>query len=378
MSPSNPPPRFTPARTRRLHAQKNQMSPSTHCRLRRIISGRSATLSMLIILALTWLNLAFIPAAWDEIQPATPQPEDRAEIKPVEPDNPPPPPPPTPTSLPTAAPVTEANHVVIISIDGLRPDALDLAHTPTMDYIKTQGTYFPNAQTVKLSRTLPSHASMLTGVVPEKHGLMWGLPYIGWPGLNGPTLLNVAHDAGLNTAMVFGKKKLDYLVLPNSVDEHFGADVHDEAVKDEAVKMIQAGLPNVLFIHFPDTDRVGHAYGWMSENQLYAISFVDGMIGEVVAALYDGGYLSRTLLIITSDHGGHGFIHGDDSPEDRTIPWLAMGPGVMPNIVNTKPINTYDTAATTLFALNLPIPNHWDGQPVMEIFQAHYAHLETE
>ena len=333
---------------------------------------------MLIILALTWLNLAFIPAAWDEIQPATPQPEDRAEIKPVEPDNPPPPPPPTPTSLPTAAPVTEANHVVIISIDGLRPDALDLAHTPTMDYIKTQGTYFPNAQTVKLSRTLPSHASMLTGVVPEKHGLMWGLPYIGWPGLNGPTLLNVAHDAGLNTAMVFGKKKLDYLVLPNSVDEHFGADVHDEAVKDEAVKMIQAGLPNVLFIHFPDTDRVGHAYGWMSENQLYAISFVDGMIGEVVAALYDGGYLSRTLLIITSDHGGHGFIHGDDSPEDRTIPWLAMGPGVMPNIVNTKPINTYDTAATTLFALNLPIPNHWDGQPVMEIFQAHYAHLETE
>jgi hypothetical protein len=284
---------------------------------------------------------------------------------------------PTATSLPTATPTltptatTQAGikYVVIISVDGLRPDALELADTPTLDDLKTRGAYSPNAQTVLCSYTLPSHASMLSGVTPEKHGILWGTPYIGWPGMNGPTLFNVAHDAGLETAMVFGKQKLNYLVLQNSVDELRGTDAHDPEVKEQAVELIEAGLPDVLFIHFPDTDRVGHAYGWMSSNQLYAVNFVDGLIGEIVAALDSGRYLNNTLLIITSDHGGHGFKHGDDSPEDRTIPWLVVGPGVPVGVTLSSSINTYDTAATALYALDLPIPEKWDGQPVLEIFQ---------
>lgn len=300
---------------------------------------------------------------------------------------PPPPPTPTPTiiSPPTATAVppqsaqppspTEApaqvgiQHVVIITIDGLRPDALFVAEAPHLDNLIAKGAFSPNAQTVKISETLPSHASMLSGMIPEKHGILWGVPYIGWPGMNGPTLFSVAHDAGLSTAMVFGKQKLNYLALPNSVDQLLGADVHDTEIKNWAVEIIQAGLPNVLFIHFPDTDRVGHAYGWMSPNQFQSIAFADGLIGELVAELEKGGYLNSTLLIITSDHGGHGFRHGDDSPEDRTIPWLAVGPGVPAGITLTRNINTYDTAATALYALNLPIPEGWDGQPILEIFK---------
>ena len=278
-----------------------------------------------------------------------------------------PPPPATPTSTPTPQP--QSTHVVIISIDGLRPDALELADTPILDNLKTKGAYCPNAQTVKISETLPSHASMLTGVIPEKHGVLWSLPYMGWPGLNVPTLFSVAHGAGLSTAMVFGKEKLNYLVLPNSVDNLFGVDTHDMEVKDQAIEFIQAGLPDVLFIHFPDTDRVGHAYGWMSSNQLQSVAYVDGLIGEIVATLESEGYLNCTLLIITADHGGHGFRHGDDAPIDRTIPWLAVGPGVPQGVTLGGHIRTYDTAATALYALNLPIPEAWDGRPVLEIFQ---------
>ena len=124
----------------------------------------------------------------------------------------------------------------------------------------------------------------------------------------------------------------------------------------------------MLFIHFPDTDRVGHAYGWMSDHQLQAVTFVDGMIGEIVAELERGGYLDRTLLIVTADHGGHGDKHGDDAPLDRTIPWLAVGPGVAPGITLVSEINTFDTAATAAHALGLPCPEVWDGQPVLEIF----------
>lgn len=272
---------------------------------------------------------------------------------------------PTETATPVPAKI---EHVVIISIDGLRPDALFAADAPTLDSLIDRGAYSPTAQTVKMSETLPSHASMLTGVAIEKHGIEWGVPYIGWPGLNRPTLFSLAHQAGLSTAMVFGKQKLNYLVLPNSVDELFGADLHDAEVKDRVLNVIGDGPPNILFIHFPDVDRVGHSYGWMSSYQLQAITFVDGLIGEILAALDQGGYLDSSLLIITADHGGHGARHGDDSPEDRTIPWLAAGLGVPQGLTLTTPIHTYDTAATVLHAFNLPIPADWDGRPVLEIF----------
>ncbi len=272
---------------------------------------------------------------------------------------------PVQTETPTPA---QIEHVVIISIDGLRPDALFVADAPTLDDLIARGAYSPSAQTVKISETLPSHASMLSGMVPEKHGILWGVPYIGWPGMNGPTLFSVAHAAGLSTAMVFGKQKLNYLALPNSVDQLYGADAHDLEVKDWAIEVIEASLPNIVFIHFPDVDRVGHAYGWMSPNQFQAIAFVDGLIGEIVAALDKRGYLNSTLLIVTADHGGHGLRHGDDSPEDRTIPWLAVGPGVSPGLTLNTDINTFDTAPTALYALKLPLPEGWDGKPIKEIF----------
>ncbi|MBN1991991.1 MAG: alkaline phosphatase family protein [Anaerolineae bacterium] len=284
---------------------------------------------------------------------------------------PPDPPPPAPIveEIPTETPPPEPGikYVVLISIDGLRPDALALAHTPTLDELIKQGAFTPTGQTIVQSFTLPSHASMLTGVVAEKHGLLDSLPYIGWPGLKVPTLFNIAHDAGLTTGMVFGKEKLNYLVWGDSVDNLYGTDGYDELVKEEAVKLIGQGLPNVLFIHFPDVDRAGHEIGWMSEHQLNTVVYVDKLIGEVVAELKNNGYWPNTLLIVTADHGGHGQRHGDDSPVDRTIPWLAVGPDV-PKGITMGHINIYDTTATVLYALDVPIPEYFDGRPVMEIF----------
>lgn len=282
-----------------------------------------------------------------------------------------------PTSVPatvevvalTTKPESKIEHIVIISVDGMGSDVFAAAEAPNMDKLIAGGAFSAHAQTVNMSETLPSHASMLSGMIPEKHGILWGVPYIGWPGMNGPTLFSVAHNAGLSTAMVFGKQKMNYIILPNSVDTCFCTDAHDPEIKDQAVKIIQAGLPDVLFIHFPDTDRVGHAFGWGSQNQLYAVNFADGLIGEIVTALENGAYLNNTLLIVTADHGGHGLRHGDDSPVDRTIPWLAVGPKVRSGVTLGSAINTYDTAATVLYALGLPIPEGWDGKPVLEIFQ---------
>jgi hypothetical protein len=273
------------------------------------------------------------------------------------------------TSTSTISFEQDIKYVVIITIDGMRPDGMEQADTPTLDRLKAVGAYSLKAQTINPAYTLPSHVSMLSGVVPQKHGIVEALPCIGCRLTIGPTVFSAAHDAGYRTGMVFGKEKLNYLALENSVDELFGIDAHDPEIKDEAIEIIEAGLPNVLFIHFPDTDRVGHHCGWMSPNYFYAINYADSLIGEIVATLEREGYLGNTLLIITADHGGHDFEHGLDCPEDRTIPWLAVGPGVPQGATLDSQINTYDTAATALYALDVPIPERWDGQPVLEIFE---------
>ncbi|HET8669507.1 MAG TPA: alkaline phosphatase family protein, partial [Candidatus Saccharimonadales bacterium] len=67
----------------------------------------------------------------------------------------------------------EINYVVIISIDGLRPDAIEQTDTPTLDALRAQGAYSSMAQAVLPSVTLVNHASMLGGMSPAKHGIYW-------------------------------------------------------------------------------------------------------------------------------------------------------------------------------------------------------------
>ena len=66
------------------------------------------------------------------------------------------------------APLTSADieHVVIISMDGVRPDAIDAIDTPALDRLMAKGAYSRHAQTIDPSFTLPSHTSTLSGVVP--------------------------------------------------------------------------------------------------------------------------------------------------------------------------------------------------------------------
>jgi predicted AlkP superfamily pyrophosphatase or phosphodiesterase len=243
-----------------------------------------------------------------------------------------------------------------------------VANTPTLDALRAAGAYNSRAQAVVPTVTLVNHASMLGGMSPEKHGINWNIydPALGK--IKGPTLFSVAQEAGLTTAMVVGKPKLEHIVLPNSVSIYNYAGFTDRQVVNQALPLINSSLPDILFIHLPDVDSAGHATGWMSPGQLLAIENSDGLIGELMTALETVDKLSSTLLIVTSDHGGSGQSHGTGSAEDTFIPWLAVGPGVPPGKAIDRSIMIYDTAATVLQGLKLPIPADWDGRPVSEIF----------
>ena len=75
-----------------------------------------------------------------------------------------------------------------------------------------------------------------------------------------------------------------------------------------------------------------------------------------------------SVVIVTADHGGHGLTHGTRSAEDMTIPWVVWGKGVKPGFQITAGVTTFDTAATALWLLDVPLPVEFDGKPVTTAF----------
>jgi arylsulfatase A-like enzyme len=274
---------------------------------------------------------------------------------------------PEPTSTATEIPrPTNITRVLIVSIDGLRPDAIDYAPMPTLQGLMKIGAYSLTAQTIMPSSTLPSHTSMLTGLCPSAHGVTWNsyLPEKGFA--KGTDLFDLAHAAGLRTIMIVGKEKLRQVTEPASTDVFQWVNDLDPIIAKRAAQLIPDGF-SVLFVHFPDPDLDGHNYGWMSFPQMFTLRRTDQALQTLLDALDKADMRANTLIIVTADHGGHNTMHGFDIPSDMTIPWVAVGPGIEPKAL-TSPINTTDTAATAAWALGLTLPPEWAGRPVLEAF----------
>lgn len=268
--------------------------------------------------------------------------------------------------------------VVIISIDGLRPDVLLRADTPTLRSLMARGSFTMWAKTTPQSITLPSHVSMLTGVDPNAHGIQWNadLPLEKPVYPASPTIFELAHRAGYSTAVVSGKQKMAALLVPGTVDTAWiAADgaTDDAAVCAQAVEVIRSAKPDVLFVHFASVDVVGHAVGWGTDEQLAAVRDADACVARVLHALRESGRLEEMLVIVSSDHGGAGRTHGPEDPRSRSIPWIAAGPGVRQNFDLTRfgkdhDVQTYDTFATACYALGLRPQRRVEGKPIVQIF----------
>lgn len=274
-------------------------------------------------------------------------------------------------------PIPAIERVLIISIDGLRPDRALLANMPTLRAMLRDGAYTFWAKTTAVAITLPSHTSMITGVNPQKHGIMWNsdLPLREPVYPRRPTLMEMARQAGYTTALVAAKSKFDALGKPGTVDAVFvpaEGTVANAIVLAEAVKVIEERKPDVMYLHFADVDATGHAHGWGSPEQFAAIEKTDGHLAAVLAALDRAGVRGSTLVILSADHGGAGLNHGAEDPRSRHIPWIATGPGARKFFdltqIASREVRTEDTCATACYVLGLAQQPYFDGAPVYEAF----------
>src|SRR5262245_9714508 len=148
-----------------------------------------------------------------------------------------------------------SDHVIIVSVDGLRPDAIAKFKAKTMERLMQEGSYSLEASTILPSKTLPSHTSMLTGLEPSEHGVTWNDEEMEIHGhVATPTIFAAAKQAGLHTAAFFGKSKFQHLQVPGTLDYSQAPDgwpgkwSADRTV-DDVGKYLEINRPNLLFVH---------------------------------------------------------------------------------------------------------------------------------
>lgn len=257
------------------------------------------------------------------------------------------------------------NPILVISVDGLRPDAILKADANVMQALIRTGTYFVNAVTVRPSITLPSHTSMLTGLDPKQHGIWWNdyQPHLGI--VKYPTLFEFAKKAGLSTAAFVGKSKFLHLNRPNSLTYFEVTEQNGDSVSKALKKYLANNeLPDITWLHIPDPDRVGHKLGWMSPFYIDAVDDADEAVKEILEAATKKSKNGPPVVILTADHGGMGFNHSQDNDENNHIPLVVNGPGIEPGVLKYTRVCIYDVTPTVLRLKDLPLADNFMGRPL--------------
>lgn len=258
--------------------------------------------------------------------------------------------------------------VLLISEDGMHPGLIRNQRLQWHDWLLQRGAYSLHARTIRTASTLPSHASMLSGVDVQEHGLTWN----NWRPQRGsirvPTVLAQAKEHGLQTAAFVGKFKLRHILPAGTVHTFVRPGYYCKKVSEEAARYLESNRPELMFVHFSDPDEAGHAAGWLSSAQLQAARECDRCLGTLVQALQRSGLLEETLILVSADHGGHNHGHSGALVSDLEIPWIAAGPAVQRGFAIPGRISTMDTAATVLHVLGIAPAKAMRGRPVLEIF----------
>lgn len=273
----------------------------------------------------------------------------------------------------TEAWVPPFDHVIVLSIDGLRSDAVAAAlrqGAPGFTEV-CRGPHTLEARTdPETTVTLPNHVGMVTGRLAMgplgHHWLLNDLPPLieqggtlhGAHGFYVPSMFDVAHDHGVRTGLVASKAK--FILFEHTYCEEQGAPdasgtddgrtkLDETVIADGAAlaetaaeawldRAAQNGVPSLLFLHFGDTDAVGHSFTWDITPGSAYLDCVDRMDAIVLRLIRHieatPGLRGRTALLVTTDHGGgdpplsHTVI---GSPLNYRIPflvWLGGGAGV--------------------------------------------------
>ncbi|KAF1695900.1 alkaline phosphatase family protein [Pseudoxanthomonas daejeonensis] len=222
--------------------------------------------------------------------------------------------------VPVAA--SEPALLLLVSIDGLRADALGRGDTPHLDRLAAGGV---RAQWMRPSYpvlTFPNHYTLVTGLRPDHHGIVHNsmkdaqlgrfivadqdagrVP--GW--WQGVPLWTSAEQAGIATGVWAwpGASAPRDGLLPRYWHA-FDAAVPLDTRVDEIAGWLQAAdgpRPGLVAVYLENVDGAGHDHGPAAPETHAAIRAVDAALGALLARLDAAGLSDRTNVVVVSDHG---------------------------------------------------------------------------
>ena len=224
------------------------------------------------------------------------------------------------------APVTDypatAQRVILVSLDGVRADALP--YLPTVLALTHRGVWTDAMQTVLPALTLPAHLSMLSGRDVTEYGITQNAMDAGIAAvmrLNSITPMFAWARAGdMRSAAVAGMSLIPAAQRAEAqsffaVDTLVATDGDAPTLATAAIALLRADTSvRMMFVHIPDADFAGHSYGWIAADGAHtpayraALARVDSAIAALWSEIAPSVESGHTALIITADHGGG---HGD-------------------------------------------------------------------
>lgn len=302
---------------------------------------------------------------------------------------------------------------MLITIDTLRADALGaygqaLPTSPNIDRLAEHGVVFSQAVS-SVPSTLPSHASIMTGLQPYSHGVRSNSGYV-LPE-QARTLAELLRDSGFRTGAEIAAAVLDRRTQLDQGFDHYrditSSDIERKQVvvprsngaetrilhERTASDITQHGMQFLrkksdrsffLWLHYFDPHRSYTApepfRNRIPGSPYHAeVAYVDHEVGRVLNEIERLGLSPRTHIVITSDHGESLGEHGEAThahfiyQSTMHVPLILAGPGIEARRVGSL-VRSIDIMPTILDWLGVPAPDHMEGVSLLPL--AHGSDLQ--
>ena len=291
-------------------------------------------------------------------------------------------------------------NVLLVTIDTFRADRLGAGVTPALDRLAGSGVRFTNARAA-VPLTLPSHTTILTGLLPTAHGVREN----GLDALSAahPTLARLLKAARYRTAAFVGAFVLDRRYgLAEGFDtyddriprdpratERLEAERPASAVIDAALAWLeqspatsnQQRAPFFIWIHLYDPHAPYNPPAEFRARTTSAydgeIAYADSQISRVFTWLNDRGLTNETMIVVAGDHGEglgdhgertHGMLLYDSTlrvPLVISLPAGLTGRGGFAAGTRDEVVSLVDIAPTILRAAAVDVPREMMGRNLL-------------
>lgn len=287
--------------------------------------------------------------------------------------------------------------IVLISIDTLRSDRLPAygyggVSTPAIDRVAREGIVFERAFS-PYPLTLPAHASLLTGLLPARHGVRNNLGYrldAGVPALLARRLQEAGYATGGAVSASVLRRETGIAAGFDSWDDQLGS-ARGAALGEQQrpgaatleralgwLETVPGEQPFLLFLHLyephtpwdppePWRSRSEHPYDG-------EIAAADAVVGRLIEALEARGIWESAIVALVSDHGEGLGDHGEQEHgvllyrEALQVPLILKLPnGRRAGERVEETVRLVDVVPTLLEAAGLPIPEGLDGRSVFAL-----------